>query len=50
VIAARASVLRWDPASDERETLAAVPADETILAADLLGEDIVVWTQSPIGR
>jgi hypothetical protein len=47
VVAARTSVLRWDPVSDERETLAAASAGETILAADLLGEEIVAWTQSP---
>jgi hypothetical protein len=46
VVAGQASVLRWDPVTGERQTLATAPAGETILAADLLGEAVVAWTQA----
>ena len=46
LVAAEGAVLRWTPEGDERQTLAAARDGETILAADLLGEDLIVWTQS----
>ena len=47
LVAAERSVLRWNPDTNERQTVAAGGDRETILAADRLGEDVVVWTQSP---
>src|SRR5439155_13302379 len=45
LVAAERSVLRWNPATGERQTLAVSRDGATLLAADLLGDEIVVWEQ-----
>jgi len=47
LIATRRSVLRWNPDLDEQHTVATARDGETILAADLLADEVVVLTQKP---
>jgi hypothetical protein len=47
LVAGGRSVLRWNPESGARETVATGREGETILAADLLDADLFVWTQKP---
>jgi hypothetical protein len=48
LIAGEHSVLRWNADQDEPATVVTSRDGEKLLAADILGHDVVVWAQQPI--
>jgi hypothetical protein len=49
LIAGSHTVLRWKPDDATPQAMVAGREGEAILAADVLGPDVVVWTQQPVG-
>jgi hypothetical protein len=47
VVAATHAVLRWDFRDAKPTTVLHVHDGEMILAADVLGREVIVWTQQP---